>query len=265
MVDFWGPCWTPTIKCEKWGLISNLKLEPNVGQRLMNGVTYELPRGYKKWAQVGAYFDGDGSLLLGRNRAPFYFEPKLHFSDQSIEQLEMLRNFLSSHEIRVSKVITPRVGANSVAIGHADSVLRAMRAMMPFTYKKSIELRAAILYCEDKITGNDFQRIMESDVDAGRRERHRHRSFDSPYFRSQGREILLRRRKQLALVALAARRKVTPIDQVAIVNLGMQGLSWSRLQSRFPDYSTSTLRRVAGGCYQDTDRKLKELDQPSRS
>jgi hypothetical protein len=222
----------------------------------------EIPSGYHTWAQVGAYFDGDGSLLLGKNRAPFYFETKLSFSDQSTEQLEMLRTFLNSHELRVSKVITPIVGASSVALGHFDSVLGAMKAMMPYTFKKSLELQAAIWYCEDRITGNELQELLEIEVNAGRRERHKHHSCDSPYFRSEGRAILLGRRRRHVLMAMMARRIVNPLDQVAIAQMRMQGRSWSQLQSHFPNYSTSTLRRIVSGGYQETERKLKDLTQP---
>jgi hypothetical protein len=231
----------------------------------MNRIMLKPSNGYRAWAQVGAYFDGDGCLLLGKNRAPFYFEIKLSFADQSIEQLEMLRAFLALSKLRASKVIKPSAGANSLILSHADSVVAAMKAMMPFTFKKSIELLAGISYYEDGITGNELQKILESEVDAGRRERHNHQSVDSPYLRSEGRDILLRRRKQRALVALIARRKVTALDQVAIPRMRIQGLSWSQLQSRFPSYSTSTLRRVAGGCYQEAERKLKEITQPSIS
>ena len=202
---------------------------------------------------------------MGKNRAPFYFEIKLMFSDQSFDQLQMLREFLHLFELRVSNVCTPSTGAKRLELGHGNSVLRAMRAMLPFTFKKSIELQAGIAYYEDRLTGNELQKILESEVDAERRERHKHLRIDCPYLRGRGREILLGRRRERALRALVARRKVTSRDEVAITRFRMQGFSWSQLQSRFPSYSTSTLRRVAAGCYRETDMKLKDIGQPSIS
>jgi hypothetical protein len=225
----------------------------------------DLSKGYRTWAQVGPYFDGDGSLLLGKNRAPFYFEIKLFFSDQSIEQLQMLRAFFTVSNLQVSNLYGPTMGSYRLELGRRDSVVKAMKAMLPFTFKKSIELQAGISYYEDRLTGNELQRIFETEVNEGRRERHRHLNVDCPYLRSEGREILLRRRKELTIIANAGRRKVTPLDEEAITRMRMQGLSWSQLQSRFPSYSTSTVRRVVAGFYKETDRKLRDIGQPSIS
>ena len=218
-----------------------------------------LSHAYRSWAQVGAYFDGDGSLILGKNRAPFYFEIKLSFSDQSAEQLAMLRAFFVSLNLRVSKICKHSTGAHSIELAHSKSVSLAMKRMMPFTFKKSVELKAGLSYYQDKISGNELQRVLGGEVLAGRRERHKHLTFDSPFLRSEGRRFLLSRRKERALRALIARRKVTPVDVVSIRRIRLQGMSWSKLHTLFPSYSTSTLRRVVSGFHGEADKKLGEM------
>lgn len=212
---------------------------------------------YRSWAQVAAYFDGDGSLIIGKNRAPFYFELKLCFSDQSIDQLEMLKRFFTAFNLKTPKICWHSTGARSLWITRSDSVLVSMRAMLPFTYKKYIELQAGVRYYEDSITGNELQTILQEEVDAGRRERRSHQIFDSASFRSEGREILLKRKKALALKALIARRKVTIADRVAIKQERERGISFKALQDSYPHYSMSTLRRVVSGYYENAENKLR--------
>ena len=127
---------------------------------------------------------------------------------------------------------------------------------MPFTFKKSVELKAGIFYLEDRITGNELQAILAQEVEFGRRERRQHQTLDVPFLRVEGRNILLARRRAHSLRATISRRVVTATDKPAIEKARLQGLSWSQLHIAFPGYSVSTLRRVVSGIYEEADAKL---------
>lgn len=126
--------------------------------------------------------------------------------------------------------------------------------MLSFSYKKSIELQAGILYCEDRITGDELQAILQKEVEAGRREHHRHQVFDSPNLRSEGREFLLKRRKVRALRALVARRKVADVDRIEIKRNYEQGIGLKELHDSHPNYSIRTLYRIVSGHYEDAEK-----------
>ena len=222
-------------------------------------------RDYASWLQLGGYFDGDGSLLIGNVHAPFYLDLRISFSDQSSEQIEMIRAFLIRKTIRVSKSLRQPTGAWAFQVSEAKSVHRMMRRLAPFTFKKSVELHAGISYYEDRITGNEFQAVIEREVTLGRRERRPHKTFDMPYFRSRGRDILLMRRTANSMMEHVSRRIVSPTDKTLIKEARLQGLSWSELHSVFPGYSTGTLRRVVSGLYEEVDAKLKSMLAQTRT
>lgn len=69
-----------------------------------------------------------------------------------------------------------------IAIGRYEGVIKALRAMSPFLYKKANEARAALSYYEGRITGNQLFATFQREVEAGRRERRNRKVvIDVPY------------------------------------------------------------------------------------
>jgi hypothetical protein len=61
---------------------------------------------YHSWAQVSGYFDGDGNFSISDlSNQPFKLGLQVIFTDQSLEQISMLRTFLTRKGIRTSNVL----------------------------------------------------------------------------------------------------------------------------------------------------------------
>jgi hypothetical protein len=141
---------------------------------------------YASWAQVGGYFDGDGSISIRRTSygRPYTLLPALEFGDQSRRQIAMLKSFLQSRGIGTG-AMAKHGGAWRVEIGTIEGVTRALTEMLPFLYKKRTEARATLDYLSDKISANDLQRILRAAVRRGDTER-LGPFVDIPWTRSEG-------------------------------------------------------------------------------
>jgi hypothetical protein len=107
---------------------------------------------YADWSQVSGYFDGDGSVHL-RMDSPVVLRFGLVWVDNSFEQLAQLRRFLLSKRIRVGSVLNSGKGVFRLQVVSPRSVLAAAKAMAPYCFKKSKELRTVIDYYDSAITG----------------------------------------------------------------------------------------------------------------
>lgn len=108
--------------------------------------------GYTLWAQVGGYFDGDGSVYLRTDSAEV-LKFALIRVDNSFDQLQQLRMFLRSQGIAVGNVLIHSKDVYRLQIGSPKSVLAAARLMIGFCSKKHKELELVTAYYEDRITG----------------------------------------------------------------------------------------------------------------
>jgi hypothetical protein len=146
---------------------------------------------YASWKQVGAYFDGDGSLST-RIRA-FTLTFSLEFSDSYLPQLVQLRDFLTAEGINTPPITTQRRRAaratNYVLKVFANrEVLLVCKRMLPFTFKKEWDLQTAIDYLQDRITGNEALQRLNISIESGRREGLL-RDLSLPFYKTEGIKI----------------------------------------------------------------------------
>jgi hypothetical protein len=207
---------------------------------------------YGSWRQVAGYFDGDGNFsITDLSNQPFKLGLQIIFTDQSQEQISMLRTFLVKRGIIPSNVLKTSKGtASMIAIGTFDGVLAAAIAMLPYLFKKSNEAIAVIDYYEGRISGNDLVAIFKQEVEAGRRERRNHTvKIDVPYTYVEGDAMMkMRRRQRIREVFTVTRAKVTRQDFEAIREQHFIGGKRLRdLVKEYPQYARETIRRVLGG------------------
>ena len=108
--------------------------------------------GYRNWAQVAGYFDGDGLVYLNTSSTEV-LQFALVWVDNCKEQLEQLRFFLISRGISTGRV-NRRIGVFYLQIASPRCVLRACKLLLPYCFKKRTELHLVVDYYENKITGS---------------------------------------------------------------------------------------------------------------
>ena len=123
---------------------------------------------YSSWAALGGYFDGDGTVeeLVGM----FVVGVRLGFSDNWLEQIKAVRSFLASQGIKVGNPISRRRGVEhawKLMACNKDAVLVMATMMLPHVVKKKAELQAVADYLEDRITGDEFVRRVNHEVEIG--------------------------------------------------------------------------------------------------
>ncbi len=108
---------------------------------------------YESWEQVAGYFDGDGNISISDlSNQPFKLSLSVIFTDASSEQISMIRTFFVNRGIRTSNILLTSKGtAHMVAISTYDGVLVALKAMLPYLFKKANEAQGVIDYYEGKI------------------------------------------------------------------------------------------------------------------
>lgn len=209
-------------------------------------------RAYNSWKEVAGYFDGDGNFSISDlSNQPFKLGLQVIFTDQSSEQISMLRAFFVKRGIRPSNVLKTSMGtASMIAIGAFAGVLAATRSMLPYLFKKANEARAVIDYYEGRISGNGLVAIFQREVAEGRRERRNHTvKIDVPYTYPKGDSLMKARRKQrIRDTIIRSRAKVTPRDYEGVRENHFElGVPLAELVRMYPNYSRETLRRILGG------------------
>lgn len=208
-------------------------------------------RPYDSWGQVAGYFDGDGDIYFSdTSNQPYKLSLSLVFTDQSIEQIQMLKYFFEGRDIRTSNVLRTSAGtAYMIAISRFDCVLNVLKQMQPFLFKKSNEVRGAIEYYEGRTNGNDLFGLFGQEVEDGRRERHpRKVRIHVPYTYPEGDALMKAKRLENIRRAIAkTRAKVTKEDYEAIrQKYAVHGLSIIELVRFYPQYGRETIRRILG-------------------
>lgn len=147
---------------------------------------HTIPR-YKTWGQVAGYFDGDGSVTVHVGK--FTLDFGLFFCDNYLPQLHQLRRFLNSHGISTGSVTKHTYEAMYIIrISDDLSLGRAASKMVPFTSKKTIELRMVLDYMRDRINGSQAIAILNQMV-VERERTGKIRRVEIPYLRSEGLKI----------------------------------------------------------------------------
>lgn len=206
---------------------------------------------YASWRQVAGYFDGDGTIYFSdTSNQPYKLSLTVIFSEQSLDQIKMLQEFLQRDGIITSKILKTVAGTSyMLAISRFDHVLRAMKELLPHLFKKANEVAAAIDYYEGRITGNQLQMDFEQEVEAGRRERHpRKVKIDVPFTLPEGAALMkANRRIKLRDAFGRFRAKVTPEDYASIrEEYFRKGIQVPELTKRYPQYARETIRRILG-------------------
>ena len=206
---------------------------------------------YTTWAQVSGYFDGDGNISISDlSNLPYKLSLSLVFTDASFEQISMIRDFMLAHGIQSSRVLKTTTNAWMIAISRYDAVLKVLKEMLPYLYKKANEARAAIDYYESRISGNRLVALFKEEVEAGRRERRRRKVvIDVPYTFVAGESKMKEgRRVKLRDAFGRYRAKVTPEDYEAIrMRHFKEGARLRDLVKEYPQYARETIRRALGG------------------
>ncbi|MDA4125756.1 MAG: hypothetical protein OK452_00925 [Thaumarchaeota archaeon] len=207
---------------------------------------------YTSWRQVAGYFDGDGTIATSDiSNQPYKLSLSLIFTDQSLDQISNIRDFLYKNGIRTSNILKTSKGtANIVVVSEFHSVKKALGRMLPFPCKKANEARSALAYYDGKITGNRLIAIFQEEVEAERRERRpRKVPINVSYTRIEGDRIMKQARKDKLRDAFGRfRAKVTPEDYENIRRKHFdQGKRLRDLVKEYPQYARETIRRVLGG------------------
>jgi hypothetical protein len=126
------------------------------------------PSAYKSWSAVAGYFDGDGTVefcIRGLR-----VEIRLGFDENWKPQLDGLKDFIVTKGVRPGNV-RKKGSSNTwhLVVSRRRSVLRMASAMIPYAMKKRVELKLAVKYLSDEITGSKFVEGMNIAVRIGER------------------------------------------------------------------------------------------------
>jgi len=204
---------------------------------------------YDSWRQVAGYFDGDGTIgFSDLSNVPFKLGLSLIFTDQSIEQIANIREFLLRRGIRTSNILKTQGNAHIVVVSRYESVKRVLRGMLPYLFKKQNEARAALDYYEGRTSGNELIALFQREVEEGRRERRVRKVIDVPFTYEEGTLVMREIRKSRVRDALGRfRAKVKQSDFVEIRVLHFdRNVRLQELMRKYPQYSKETIRRILG-------------------
>ncbi len=122
--------------------------------------------GYNDWRQVGGYFDGDGCVIVQIRQ--FVLILYLQWTDGCREHLEQIDRFLHSIQGISTRIYRDAVyDAYHLMVTRQDSVLRIAKEMLPFTFKKKVELEVVVDYYGDRITGNEGIALLNQQIERG--------------------------------------------------------------------------------------------------
>ncbi len=195
---------------------------------------------YKSWSQIAAYFDGDGCLSIRKVAVgiPFTLGLTVDFIDQSRKQICMIEAFLRKRGIKSGK---PHFNGSAwrVTIGGIRDTEVTLRRMLPHLCKKSVEVAAALDYLGGRITGNQFQIILEEQVREGNREKVGKR-VDIPWTRTEG----LRKAVSFSTSAPRKRVKLTEREVDELVRQYLNGKLGQRKLAVANGLSHAVVRRA---------------------
>ena len=131
-------------------------------------------QGYTDWRQVAGYFDGDGSVGYVPGR--FTVGLRAIWTDTYKPQLEHIQDFLASEGLSPSKMTSKEKKRSStitlawnLLLSERGGVLYAFRKMLPYVDKKRDQVRNAIAYLENTVTGEELIENFNQAVKLGTR------------------------------------------------------------------------------------------------
>lgn len=145
-------------------------------------------RGYSTWEQVAGYFDGDGSPKV--HVGVYAITLTITWSDEYREMLEHINQFLSQEGI-VGKIGQFRRGQSvyyELHVSEGRNALLVLKKMLPHLDKKWSQVKAAIDYLENRITGNQFVEALNEAIRAKKRSSSL-RVARLPYTKLQGKHL----------------------------------------------------------------------------
>ena len=200
---------------------------------------------YTSWRQVSGYFDGDGNV--GLEVVKRVLRIRLRFVDTWKPQVESIKLFMERSRIHTSRVGRDQKdvwqAAYRLDIAEVRSVLRAAKSMLPFSVKKSEDLRIAIEYLEGRITGNQAIEAFNAEVRSGRR-RGKVRDAVLPLTREEGVRQSKRENAATARAAYAVHADNLIQDEIRRDHQELK-LGHIRLSKKY-GYSVHVIRRILG-------------------
>ena len=198
--------------------------------------------GYSTWLQVGAYFDGDGTV--GLDVQLFTLGLYLEFTDNWLPQLEMVNRFLTQSAVNTySPAAQPKNGAFTLKVLRVPDVVEVTKRILPYIWKKESELRTVVDYYGGRLTGDQAVEVFNQEVRV-RKRTGRERLVSVPYTYEEGRRLALelstRRAAEINIVQVPKQ-----IRQAIIRNYLFPGISQEKLALKY-GFSRTVIRRILG-------------------
>lgn len=234
----------------KWPLSTVAEL---IARSIMNERSFSLPHNefgsdsprYSSWAQVAGYFDGDGNVRMEVLTYVLRFGVRL--VDTWRPQLESVRSFLNGQGLKVMKVGLDRGRAGNrrpayrLDVGETSSVIALLKSIAGLCVKKSEDIRIALDYLENRMTGDEAVARFNDQTRSGRRRGKLHTS-NMPYFRKDG--LRLHELTNARKAREAHRVKVDEATLAAIHKDKLEGGLGEQRLSRKYGLSEGVVRRI---------------------
>jgi hypothetical protein len=143
-----------------------IDLRETIGQ-LLPAIHKE--KGYSTWEQLAGYFDGDGCPKV--HVGIYVITVTVTWSDQYRDMLHRINQFLSQKGV-VGKIGLFKRGQSvyyELHVSEGRNALFVLKRMLPHLDKKRSQVKAAVDYLENRITGNQFIEALNEAVRANKR------------------------------------------------------------------------------------------------
>lgn len=173
----------------------------------------------------------------------FKLDFEITFAENHKPFLDEIASFL--HRFGIKTSYSFGAGAWVLLIFELDSVVIAARKMIPFSHKKSVELRSMLAYLTGSATGDETLKVFNEQVLIGKR-RGKVRESSMPYTRVEG-LLLGARAKVITLRRLARQRRISVPRNVKrkMRTDRAHDLSQEKIAKKY-GYSREIVRKVLG-------------------
>jgi len=158
------------------------------------------------WREVSGYFDADGTVHFDLKKWVLF--PRLSFSDNYRPQIDMVKGFLVSQNVRPWNTYFDPSHAWKFGVSRGASLHIMASMMRPNLYKKKDEVEAVLDYLDNKITGSEFVEVLNESVRIGNRIG-KLRTLGMPYTREEGQALRNEKRTEHAYKMITANTILT--------------------------------------------------------
>ncbi len=158
------------------------------------------------WREVSGYFDADGTVHFDLKKRVLF--PRLSFSDNYRPQIDMVKEFLVSQNVRPWNTYFDTSHAWKFGVSRGDSLHIMASMMLPYIYKKKDEVEAVLDYLDNRITGSEFVEVLNESVRIGNRVG-KVKTVDMPHTREEGQILRDRKRTEHAYKMITANTILT--------------------------------------------------------